>query len=210
MKKIVFAQRFAATLLISGLLASASPGVQGAVAATDPRLDLATALQAMGPHPSLDDQASVFGRLVGTWDVQYTDFSKSGKATHRSGELIVGWVMDGRVIQDLWIVYPSGTRKEREVYTDLRYFDSKTRTWPATFIDPEHVSVARFTGGAVGDDRIVLDTKDLGANLNRWSFNDIRPDSFVFRDEASSDGGNTWRLVSEDHLTRRRAKSPAQ
>src|SRR4051795_12267031 len=189
MKKIISAQRFAATLLVSGFLASASLGVQGAVAATDPRLDLAAALQATGPHPSLDDQANVFGRLVGTWDVEYTDISKSGKATHRSGELIVGWVMDGRVIQDLWIVYPSGTRKEREVYTDLRYFDPKTRTWPATFIDPEHVSVARFTGGAVGDDRIVLDTKDLGTTLNRWSFNDIRPDSFVFRDEASSDGG---------------------
>jgi hypothetical protein len=164
----------------------------------------------MGPHPSLGDQAKVFGRFVGTWDVEYTDFSKDGKASHRSGALIVGWVMDGRAIQDLWIVNPSGARKEREVYTDLRYFDPKSGTWPATFIDPENVSVAKFTGGAVGDDRIVLQSQDINANMDtRWSFNGIRPDSFVFRDEASSDGGKTWRLQSEYHMKRRGAVPPA-
>jgi hypothetical protein len=117
--------------------------------------------------------------------------------------------MDGRAIQDLWIVYPSGGRKDREVYTDLRYFDPKSRTWPATFIDPENVSVARFTGGAVGDDRIMLDTQDFDGKETRWSFNDIRPDSFVFRDEASSDGGKTWRLQADYHMKRRGAAAPA-
>ena len=38
--------------------------------ARDPRLDMVTSLQAMEPHPSLGDQAKVFGRLVGTWDVE--------------------------------------------------------------------------------------------------------------------------------------------
>ena len=166
---------------------------------------MVTALQAMGPHSSLGDQAKVFGRFVGTWDVEYTDFSKDGKVTHRSGEFIVGWVMDGRVIQDLWIVYPSGTRKDREVYTELRYYDPKSGTWPMTFIDPEHASTARFTGGAVSDDRIVLDTQDFNDEDTRWSFNDIRPASFVFRDEESRDGGKTWRLQSEYHLKRRGA-----
>jgi hypothetical protein len=77
-------------------------------AATDPRLDMVTALQARGPHPSLADRAKVLDRVIGTWDVEYTDFSKDGKVTHRSGEFIVGWVMDGRAIQDFGIVYPSG------------------------------------------------------------------------------------------------------
>jgi hypothetical protein len=185
-------------------------GKAGKAPATDPRLDMVTALQAMGPHPSLGDQAKVFGRFVGTWDVEYTDFSKDGKASHRSGELIVGWVMDGRAIQDLWIVYPSAARKDREVYTDLRYFDPKSRTWPATFIDPENVSVARFTGGAVGDDRIVLNSQDFDGKDTRWSFNDIRPDSFVFRDEESRDGGKTWRLQAEYHMKRGGAAPPAQ
>jgi hypothetical protein len=163
---------------------------------------MVTALKALGPHPSLGDQADVFGRLVGTWDVEYTDFSKDGKITHRTGEFIVGWIMDGRVIQDFWIVYPSGTRKDREVYTDLRYYDPKSRTWPSTVIDPEHASVASFAGGAVGD-RIVLNTKDFGGADTRWSINNLRADSFVWREEESLDGGKTWRLSAEHHMKRR-------
>lgn len=191
-------------------VAAAAGGARG-VPASDPRLDLASALQAMGPHPSLGDKARTFDRLVGTWDVDYLDFSKDGKAIHRSGELIIGWIMDGRAVQDLWIVYPSGARKDREVYTDLRYFDPKSGTWPATFLDPENASIARFTGGAVGEDRIVLDSQDLVATeTRRWSFNDIRSDSFVFRDEASSDGGKTWSLKSEYHMKRQRESKAGQ
>jgi hypothetical protein len=200
MRKSAVTKWFAVWLLASFCLSWASLG-KGA-STTDPRLDMVTALKAMGPHPSLGDQAKVFSRLVGTWDVEYTDFRKDGKITHRSGQLIVGWVMDGRAIQDLWIVYPSGTRKDREVYTDLRYYDPKSGMWPATFIDPEHASVARFTGGAVGDDRIVFDTRDFGGTDTRWSINDIRPDSFVWREEESLDGGKTWRLVAEHHMKR--------
>jgi hypothetical protein len=215
MKRSAFTWWFAAGLVAAVVLWAglsnkgvAAMGKAGNASATDPRLDVVTALQGMGPHPSLGDNAKVFGRLVGTWEVEYTDFSKNGKVTHRSGQLIVGWVMDGRAIQDLWIVNPSGARKEREVYTDLRYFEPKSRTWPAIFVDPEDASVAKFTGGAVGDSRIVLDSPDLDAQDTRWSFNDIRKDSFVFRDEASSDGGKTWRLRSEYHM-RRRGEAPA-
>jgi len=174
-------------------------------ASTDPRLDMVTVLRAMGPHPSLGDEAKIFGRLVGTWDVEYTDFSKDGRETHRSGEFIVGWVMDGRALQDVWIVNPSGTRQDREVYTELRYYDPKSRTWPSTFIDVEHASVARFTGGAVGDKRIVFDTQDFDGTDTRWSINDIRPDTFVWREEESRDGGKTWRLLAEHHMKRRGA-----
>ncbi len=93
--------------------------------------------------------------------------------------------MDGRAVQDFWIVYPSGARKEREVYTDLRYYDSKSCTWPSTFIDVEHASIARFTGGAVGGDRIVLETFRFDGTDTRWSINDLRPDTFVWREEES-------------------------
>jgi hypothetical protein len=176
-----------------------------AAPATDPRADVVTALRAVAPHPSLPERAKVFERLIGAWDVEYTDFSKDGKETHRSGEFIVGWILDGRAIQDYWIVYPSGERKDREVYTDLRYYDPKSQTWPSTFIDPEHASVARFTGRIIGDGSIVLDTRDFGGTDTRWSANEIRPNSFVWREEESLDGGKTWRLLAEHHMKRRGA-----
>jgi len=217
LKTIAATRWLAGCSLASVLLGQSSVSLTAAAATadannsptTDPRLAMVTALKAIGPHPTLGDHAKLFGRLVGTWDVEYTDFSKDGKASHRSGEFIVGWVMDGRAIQDVWIVNPSGTRKDREVYTDLRYYDPKSGTWPATFFDPEHASVARFTGGAVGDDRIVLDTQDFGGTDTRWSINDIRPDSFIWHEEESLDGGKTWRLLAEYHMKRRGAAPPA-
>lgn len=196
-------RHFALWLIAAGLLSSLS--ADGDAPATDPSLDLTTALMATSPNRALGDQAQVLGRIVGTWDVEYTDFAKDGTATHRTGEFIVGWIMDGQAVQDLWIVNPSGKRKEREVYTTVHYFDPKARTWHATFVDPEHGSIARFAGGPVGNDRFVIETPDLGSQTNRWSFNDIRSDSFVYRDEASSDGGKTWKLQSEYQMKRRRA-----
>ena len=106
-------------------------------------------------------------------------------------------------------MYPSGSHKEREVYTDLRYFDSKSQSWPAVFVDPEHASIARFTGSVVGN-RIVLDTRDFDGTDTRWSINDFRPDSFVWREEESNDDGKTWRLTAEHHMKRRGAATLSQ
>jgi hypothetical protein len=177
--------------------------------ATDPRLDMVAALKALDPHPSLGDQAKVFGRFIGTWDGEYTEFSKDGKVTRSSGEWIFGWVMDGRAIQDLFVIHPSAARNERYMGTTLRYFDTKSGTWSVTFIDPENDAVETLTGGAAGQDRIVLLSANEDGKQRRWSLVDIRPDSWVFRDEASSDGGKTWRLREEDHMKRRGASAPA-
>jgi len=193
-----------------GIGGAQATGKRGHARAADPRLDLPAALQAMGPHPSLGDQAKVFGRFVGTWDGEYIEFSKDGKASHSSGEVVFGWVMGGRAIQDLFVIFPSAAHKEKFVGTTLRYFDPKSGTWRVTFIDPENDSVATLTGGAVADDRIVLNKQELDGKETRWTFDEIRPDSFVFRDEESRDGGKTWRLREEDHMKRRAATRPAR
>lgn len=218
MRKDLFTRWFPVSFLLAVCLACVSLGGRIAAAAdepagaaaADPRFAMLTQLSAAGPNAALGAHASVLGRLVGTWDVQYMDISRSGAAIHRTGQLLVGWVMDGRAIEDLWIVDASGPGKDREVYADVRYFDPKSGTWPAVFIDPQDASVATFTGGAVGEDRIVLDSQDLVAGqIRRWSFDDIREDSLVFRDNASSDGGKTWKLKSEYHMQRRGAAAPA-
>lgn len=183
----------------------AATGEDGGAPATTPLPGLAAEFGAARPHPSLDGRAEVVGRLVGTWDVEYSHFAKDGTTSQRTGEFIVGWVMDGRAIQILWIVDPSGERTDREVYTNLHWFDPKSQAWRSAFVDPEHGSVATFTGGAVGRDRFVLETRDFGSGQTRWSANDIGPDSFVWRDESSGDGGKTWKLQAEYRMTRQGA-----
>ena len=110
MAKVV-SPRSTVRVLAAGFLVCLSLGTS---AATDRRLDMVAALPATSPHVSLGNESKTLGRVVGTWDVEYLDYTKDGTATHRTGEFIVAWVLDGRAVQDLWIVDPTAAGKERE------------------------------------------------------------------------------------------------
>lgn len=215
MKRTNLARLSAAALTVFGILLSPSLGAVGMTAApasqdvavTDPRLEMIRTLEALGPSPALGDQAKVFGRFVGTWDVDYGEIGADGKVTHFPGELIVGWVMDGHALQDLFIAYPSAAGKERTMGTTLRFVDSKSGKWHVVYIEPPSNTIFELTGGQEGD-RIVLYGKDKDGTLARWSFNEIKDDSFTWRDEMSHDRGKTWRLTEEHHMKRRSAAIP--
>jgi len=199
------------TVALSCVLLGMTPvPADAAAAATNPRLERSSPLQAAAPHPSLGANASTVARLVGAWDVQYTDFLKDGKVSHRTGRFNIGWVLDGRALQDFWVVDPSATNKEREVFTELFYFDPKSATWHVDSLDPYAAAVATFVGAPVGDDRMVVESHDLDPKaIHRWSFNDIRADSLVFRDEVLNADGKSWALKSEYRMTRRGDPSSA-
>jgi hypothetical protein len=170
----------------------------------DPRRDMITTLEARGPHPSIGDQAQIFDRFVGTWDCDYASFKEDGTTKRARGEVIFGWVLDGRAVQDIWTWSDKDSSGERKLGTTVRFFDPKIGKWRIVWIDPVSPAIKLLTGGAVGD-RIVLEGKaDDGVSM-RWSFNDIRRDSFIWRGEKSGDDGNTWRLTDEYHLKRRSA-----
>ena len=77
----------------------------------DPRQAMINALSALGPHPSLGDEARVFDRFVGTWDCDYTFFLADGSTKHSVGEIRFGWILDGQAVQDIWITYPKEAGK---------------------------------------------------------------------------------------------------
>lgn len=215
MKRTNFARLSAASLMVFGILlspsfgggATAAPLATQDAAAADPRLEMIKTLQALGPSPALGDQASVFGRFVGTWDVDYGEIDKDGKVTRFPGELIVGWVMDGHALQDLFIAYPPAAGKQRSMGTTLRFLDSKSGKWHVVYIEPPTNTIFELTGGQEGD-RIVLYGKQSDGALARWSFNEIKDDSFTWRDEISRDSGKTWRLT-EEHYMKRRLNAPS-
>jgi len=170
---------------------------------TDARSELAAVLLADDPHASLGDQARIFDRFAGTWDCDYTHFAADGAVAERyPGQLVFGWIIDGRAMQDVWIGYPAAlTRRARSIGTSVRFFDATSGLWKVVFIMPEAGVITTVTGGAVGD-RIVLEGENLDHSLRRWSFNDIRPDSFTWRGERSEDEGKTWRTTAEYQMTR--------
>jgi uncharacterized protein len=188
-----------AALLVTQMRAQESVS---SAAANDQRHDMIKALGASSPHSSLGEQAQVFDRLVGTWDCDYSFRLDDGSVRHKKGELIVGWILDGRAVQDLFITYPADGEKDRRIGTTIRFFDTALKKWRIVFISPQFNYVVTVWGG-LEEDRIVLHGVDTDGAPIRWSFNDIKPDSFVWRGEKSRDGGKTWKLEEEHHMKRR-------
>lgn len=174
----------------------------------DPRQAMVSALAALGPHPSLGDEARAFDRFVGTWDCEFTFFLRDGNTKHSEGELEFGWILDGQAVQDIWITYPQEAGKERGIGTTVRFFDAKSKTWRIIFVGPAYGALITVQGGAEGGRIVLRGVDDKGAML-RWSFNDIQADSFTWRGETSRDGGASWKLEEEHHMRRRSGSSPA-
>ena len=69
------------------------------------------ALEADGPYPEFASKLALFGRLVGSWDLVGRNFDENGAVVREStGEWHFGWVLEGRVIQDVIISPPRGGR----------------------------------------------------------------------------------------------------
>ena len=209
MQRIAF-YLFAPALLASTTFGESSSPVAAAAkptqaaTATDPRRDMITELPALGPHPSLGDQARIFDRFVGTWDCDYSFIAVNGSVSHKPGEVLFGWIIDGLALQDIWIGYPKSPSDERTIGTTVRFFDKQSKLWRVVFVAPAFGALTLMQGGAEGD-RIVLRGQDKDGSSLRWSFNEMKADSFVWRGERSRDGGKTWTLEEEHHMRRRTA-----
>lgn len=174
-------------------------------AASEPMLD---ALGAPGPDPRHVDKLMQFGRFVGAWDLDVVYYDEQGKVRRRTpGEWSFGWVLEGRAIEDVWIVPPRGQRPKDgpppgEYGVTLRFYDPRIDAWRSTWHGPVNGVVMPFTAREAGGEMVLERTEDDGS-LSRWIFGEIRPKSFHWRAIRSGDGGKTWRLEQEMFATRR-------
>jgi len=181
---------------------------EGASGQTEERLAKSTreaminVLRSADANPSIGDEAKTFDRLVGTWDADFAFYRADGSVFHRKGELLFGWVMDGHAIQDLWIGDPSENQKERTIGTTIRFFDTALKQWRVVFVNPQFNYVVTAQGGREGD-RIVLHGRDTDGLPIRWTFSEMKPDSFHWQGEKSHDGGKTWKVEEDHHMKRR-------
>src|SRR5689334_14752124 len=92
-----------------------------------------------------------------------------------TGEWHFAWILEGRAIQDVWIVPP---RKDRtplgnyEYGTSVRFYDDALKAWQSTWIGPAHRVVQTFIARAHGN-RIVMETTPDNKRRMRWSFDDM-------------------------------------
>lgn len=159
------------------------------------------------PHPGLG--SDLYTWLIGSWDAEVTDYPEDGPARTSQGEWHFAWVLEGRAIQDVWISPPRGRRRPDDppapgnrYGTSVRVYDAARDAWRVTWINPVTGVENRLAGRRSGDDVVQIGVEPDGTLL-RWTFTDIRPDAFLWRGEASPDGGATWRLQAEFRLRRR-------
>jgi hypothetical protein len=154
-------------------------------------------LLADGPAADRADKMRLYGWLIGDWRMDCTLFLDDGTTHQGSGDIHFRWALEGRAIQDVWIL-------PGVFYgTTLRIYDTRLDAWHIIWSDPLRPYYARQIGRAQGSD-IVQIGKDDDGTPTRWSFSEITPDTFRWRGERSPDGGATWRLQA-DFLCRRGA-----
>lgn len=135
------------------------------------------------------------------------DYLDDGSKRENTGEWHFAYVLEGRAVQDVWILprraqRNSNTPKEfNRCGTSIRSFHPIERKWEVTWINPvsgaRDLLIARREGGD-----IVQEGRDPDGSLNRWVFTEIEPDSARWYGESSTDGGRSWKLGAEFFMTR--------
>ena len=148
------------------------------------------ALHSDRPAPDRAGKLGLYGWLIGRWDMDSVIHKDDGTTQTGRGAIHFGWVLEGRAIQDVWIL-------PGVFYgTTLRVYDPGLDAWHILWTDPLKQVYLRQIGRARGDDIVQEGQSDNGIAI-RWSFTEITPDSFHWLGERSPDGGATWRLQVE-------------
>jgi hypothetical protein len=150
------------------------------------------------PNPKL----ALFGRFVGDWDMDIEFYNEDGETRYRGlGLWSFGWVLDGHAIQDVFS-YP--TDSGRGIGTTLRTYSRDRDEWQIIYLGAVSGVTAILHGGREGDNIVLRGTDEDGHN--RWTFSDIRTDSFTWTGEISPDG-TTYHVNHRMTGTRRAPKA---
>lgn len=173
-------------------------------------IDFHGALGAPGRSPEIPESADVYGWLCGSWDLDVlryrgVDVSASGL----KGEVHAGRVLEGRAVQDVWIMPRREDRAadsddEMNMYgTTLRSWDPAIQAWRIAWTNPVRGHREEQVGRWAGRD-ILQEGRRADATRTRWTFTEITSDSFHWRGEALYPDQQEWTLEAEFLAKRRR------
>lgn len=146
----------------------------------------------LSPGPAADraGKMKLYGWLIGDWQFDAAVHRDDGTTHRGQGEIHFVWALDGRAIQDVWIL------PGLFYGTTLRVYDPGIDAWHILWSDPLKQLYTRQIGRARGKNIVQEGTAGDGVPI-RWSFTDITADSFRWLGERSLDGGASWQLQAE-------------
>ena len=156
-----------------------------------------------GRSPDIPESADAYGWFVGDWELDSKRYWAVDVSAQRiKGEVHAAWVLEGRAVQDVWIM---PRRSERSAGLDTRFnmygstfreWDGSIQAWRITWINPAGDHREQQIGRWSGKDVVQVGTRADGTPT-RWTFTEITPGSFHWLGEALNPDGKTWKLEGE-------------
>jgi hypothetical protein len=165
------------------------------------------ALVAAGRSAEIPEEADLYGWLVGSWKLEVRHYLVDVSARGITGEAHFAWVLEGRAVQDLWIMPRVGERSlpvERTLNmygTTLRVWDAGIKAWRVTWVNPVTGARNELIGRRRGGDVVQIGSLADGTGI-RWCFTEVTKDSFRWTGEELGQDGVSW-LLRGEFLARR-------
>lgn len=194
--------------LRSGRVPAAGLPLRAAATVRQDDTAFASALLARALEPKIAEGADIFAPPAGVWDLDVVFYDSDGGIRKRlPGEWRFARTLEGRAIEDMWIVPPRGRRPSLdpapgEYGVTLRFYDPRIDAWHSVWHGVVSGIVWPFIGRRIGEE-IILERIDDDGKLTHWVFFDMQRNRFEWRSEISSEGGRTWRVEQAMHATRR-------
>lgn len=166
-----------------------------------------SALAAASRAADIDEADDVYGWLVGSWSLEvlrYRGVDLLGKGM--MAEAHFGWVLEGRAIEDVWIMPARGARPPKDpefnMYgTTLRSWDAELRAWRIAWTNPARNHRETQIGRRVGNEIVQTGARPDG-QATRWRFTEITAERFHWIGEALEQDGAAW-FVEGEFIARR-------
>jgi hypothetical protein len=166
-------------------------------------MEFAVALMAPGRSPEIPESADAYGWLIGSWELDCRHYAGVDiSALGIRGEAHFGWVLEGRAVQDVWIMprrsdRTADTPGTNNMYgTTLRAWDPAIQAWRISWTNPVSGHREEQIGNRSGGDVVQLGTRPDGVQT-RWRFTGITAGSFHWLGETLEPDGTTWKLQGE-------------
>ena len=127
------------------------------------KLDFLTLLSAPGRSAEIPESADAYGWLVGSWELDVLRYwATDVSARCIKGEAHFGWVLEGRAVQDVWIM-PRCADRDSDLEKNMNMYGTTLRVWDPS-IQAWRISWRNPAGGHHED------------QIGRWSGQDVSPD----------------------------------
>jgi hypothetical protein len=160
-------------------------------------------LAAAGRAPEIPESADVYGWLCGSWDLTVLRYAgRDVSGTTLMGEVHAARVLEGRAVQDVWIMPRRADRtlepdRAMNMFgTTLRSWDESIQAWRIEWTNPVRPHREEQVGNWRGRD-IEQNGVRADGTKTRWTFTEITADSFHWRGEALKAGDTVWTLEAE-------------